>query len=175
MAFTTAQTVSNITVSDNGRKVYMLVSNSADIDGDLVRYNISANGLSGKKVVMEKVDSYTYYNDKFLTTLNDDREFVAISSDKITPISESNVESMYYVDGALYFLDDYRNNSGKLTVYKKGEKKVLAKKVSSFRPFDENRIAYISGYNQKKDYGTLYTCNKRGKAKQIDKKVKSIF
>lgn len=174
-AFTTGNDISSITVSDSGKYVYMLSGDNAEIDGDLIRYNISSSGLSKKKVVMKKVDSYTYYTDKLLTTLNDDREFMAVSSDKATLISENNVGSVYYIDGTLYFLDDYIDNSGNLTSYKKGKKKLLAGDVTTYRPFDENRIAYISDYDAKKDYGVLYTCNKNGKSKLVDKKVKSVF
>jgi len=175
VAFTTKKEVSSITVSDSGRYVYMLFGDNAEIDGDLIRYNISSAGFSGKKIVMKKVDSYTYYNDKLITTLNDDREFMAVSSDKASLISENNVGIIYYVDGILYFLDDYIDGSGNLTSYKKGEKTVLANDVTAYRPFDENRIAYISDYDAKKDYGVLYTCSKKGKSKLVDKKVKSVF
>lgn len=163
-------------VSENGKYLYCMQSEEYYGYGELVRYNIGSNGLSGEKVLLEDIMDYSCYSDDFIIAQNEDDELIGFINGKEQTITDESASDYEYYDGTLYFIDDYSGGSGDLVKYKNGKKETLAVDVYSFYIYDESKIAYIRDYSSSKNYGDLYTCNKNGgKETLIDTDVSQII
>ena len=162
-------------VSDDGKYLYCKkMSEDEDYVGDLVRFELGSSSLSKEKVILEDVEETYMFEDDYIVAEKDDGELVGFIKGKEVEITDENTADLWYDNGVLYFVDDYKNYSGELVSYKNGKKNVIVSDVCEFMVYDTNRIAYIGNYDDDDGYGELYVCNKKGKSTLIEEEVSSL-
>jgi len=90
-------------------------------------------------------------------------------------LSDSSIWKYNYVDGVLYFYDQYSSNNGigNLMRYENGKKEQIDIDVYDFVTRGPKNCYYIKDYSKNSSRGELYQ-NTGGKSKHIDSDVNFI-
>lgn len=175
VGFEVEEEIDSLTVSGDGKEMYVLFKKEEKEEGELIKYSIGSSKLSGKKVVADDVESFTLYDKDVMVVYDKDEEATLIKNGKKTSLGEE-IYAPIYEEGVLYYLRDYDNEdeSGDLAICENGKVDTIVNDVAAFQMFSDKKIAYISDYDTDDKYGELYICNKKGKGKLVDEEVSCI-
>lgn len=146
--------------------------------GTLNRYEITSSGLINKTKISDNVEIFSLYGD-MLVILND-TSIGIYENETYTRLADGPVQDdagkklPQYVNGALYYYEDYSNNlqMGNLMRYGNGKKDIIDIDVHEFVIHDE-ACYYIKDYSIGNKSGELYKYD--GGAQKIDSDVAYII
>ena len=136
--------------------------------------NLSCAGMHKEKV-HDDVKYYYLMEDGTVVVKFDEESLGIYQNNKFTELSDSSDGYFDYVDGVLFYFDQYssKNKSGTLMKYHNGKKQKIDIDVYEFVLRGTKNIYYIKDYSTKNSKGELYQF-KGGKSKLIDSDVYSI-
>lgn len=146
-------------ISLDGKYIYCIENGSDEAGKILTKYEIGSSSLKGRTVVTENVtDFFLDGSDSSAVIVFCDEKMGLFYEDKFTQLSEKSYREFFFVDGTLFFYDeyDYAKQSGKLCSFRYGKVTVIDTNVHSFRVRKYNAVSYIKNYNPKNGAGTLY-------------------
>lgn len=161
-----------IEVSLDGKFLYCLEDTDDNGRGTLVRYNISSRALKNKKELQAGVTDFAVDGtDSEVVVVFDGNRLGLCRNESYTQLSENSCSSFFYVDGSLFFYDDYNfdTQSGRLKLYRDGKTKLVDNNVHDFDVRNLKTVSYIKNYNPEFGFGDLYlkSGNKRGRKLDI--------
>ncbi len=163
-------------VSPDGKYLYCMEQTSGTDDDTLVRYEISAKELKNRTELKRGVTSYEIDGASTDVALIFDGVKLGIFKDnQYTHLSDNSCQEFFYVDGTLYFFDEYRPGmrSGTLMRFRDGEVKSVDTNVRSFSARNLKTVCYIRDYQG--TGGDLYVKTGNKKREKIDEDVKWLF
>lgn len=161
-----------IEISLDGKFLYCIEDVGNDGRGTLVRYTMSAKELKSRKELREGVTDFALDGaDSTIVMVFDGNKLGLSAGDTYTHLSDSSCHSFFYVDGTLYFFDDYdfASESGRLKTFRDGKIKLVDTSVHEFDARNLKTVAYIKHFNKEFGFGDLYlkSGNKRGRKQDI--------
>ena len=167
-----------IEISLDGKFLYCLETVGEDGRNALVRYTISSRELKNRTVLREGVTDFAVDGaDSSIVIVFDENKLGLCEGDTYTHLSDSSCHSFFYVDGTLFFYDEYnvQTESGKLQWFRDGKVKLVDVGVHAFDVRNLKTVTYIKHFNQEFGFGDLYLKSGNAKGKKIDICVRSII
>lgn len=167
-----------IEISLDGKFLYCVEDMDEDGRGTLVRYHLSARELKNRKELRESVTDFALDGaDATVVMVFDGNRLGFCSDETYTHLSNTSCHSFFYVDGTLFFFDDYDydSQSGRLKLFRDGKIKLIDAGVHEFDVRNLKTVSYIKHFNSEFGFGDLYLKNGRKKGKKVDICVRSIL
>ena len=146
-------------ISLDGKYIYCIEKEDKESDKVLTKYEIGSSSLKGRTVVTQEVtDFFLDGSDSSAVIVFCNEKMGLFCEDKFTELSQKSHREFFFVDGTLFFYDeyDYAKQSGKLCSFRYGKVTVIDTNVHSFKVRKYNAVSYIKNYNPKNGSGTLY-------------------
>lgn len=161
----------NIQISSDEKYFYCVEDSNSNYRGTLNRYTITDSGLTSKEKIYDDASGYNLIDDVVIVHSGDE-EMGIFDNGKYTHLSDSSNWRYQYVDGVLYFYDQYsyNNSVGNLMRYENGKKEQIDIDVHDFVIRGSKNCYYIKDYSKSSSRGELYQ-NTGGKSKHIDSDV----
>ena len=143
-----------------------------------MRYTMSAKELKSRKELREGVTDFALDGaDSAIVMVFDGNKLGLSAGDAYTHLSDSSCHSFFYVDGTLYFFDDYdfASESGRLKTFRNGKIKLVDTNVHEFDVRNLKTVAYIKHFNKEFGFGDLYLKNGNKRGRKQDICVRSIL
>ncbi len=153
-----------IIISLDARYVYCI-----EDYGSLVRYEISSKNLRGRKVIDKDVsDYYVDGSDSSVAIVFSGNRLGIFANDTYTHLSDNSCRDFFYVDGVLFYYDDYDYTlkTGILKTLRGSKSSVVDTGVKDFDVRNYNTVSYIKNYNPDMGVGNLYVKSGRVKKKE---------
>lgn len=167
-----------IEISLDKKFLYCIEDIGDDGRGTLVRYSLSAKELKNRKELCEGVTDFALDGaDATVVMVFDGNRLGMCFDETYTHLSDSSCHSFFYVDGTLFFFDDYDydSQSGRLKTFRDGKVKLVDTGVYKFDAINLKTVAYIKHFNQEFGIGDLYVKTGNKKGKKVDICVRSIL
>ncbi len=168
---------SQIEISLNGRYLYCIQNDQKDGKTLLVRYEIGTSSLKNKTKICENVTDFALDgSDSTAVIVFNNNEISFFCENKLLSLSENSCHDFFFVDGTLFFYDDYDylTKTGTLCSLRNGRVTVIDTNVHDFRVRRYDAVSYIRNYNPEYKTGTLYL--KEGKSiKRLDNRAIAII
>ena len=166
-----------IEISLDGKYIYFIDDIGDNGKGTLVRYSISPRELKGRTELKKDVTDFVLDgSDSEVTVIFDGGKMGICENEKYTHLSDLSCYKFFYVDGSLFFYDNFNNPSqtGQLKMYRDGKIKLIDSNVRDFDVRNYRTVSYIKNYNHQYDCGDLFV--KEGNQKRkIDFSVRKIL
>lgn len=161
----------NIQISSDEKYFYCVEDPNSNYRGTLNRYTITDSGLTSKEKIYDDASGYNLIDDVVIVHSGDE-EMGIFDNGKYTHLSDSLNWRYQYVDGVLYFYDQYSYNNGvgNLMRYENEKKEQIDIDVHDFVIRGSKNCYYIKDYSKSSSRGELYQ-NTGGKSKHIDSDV----
>ncbi len=167
-----------IEISLDGRYLYCIEQQNAEGKGILVRYSISQKELRHRTELCRGVTEFAVDGaDSSVALAYDGTKMGICQGDTYTPLSEHTNHDFFYVDGTLYYFDEYNETekSGTLMRFRDGKTKVVDRDVHTFDVRNLKNVAYIKRFDMELGVGELYVRNGNKKHEKIDICVRTIL
>ncbi len=142
----------------------------------LTKYEIGQSALKNRTEIMPGATDFALDGTDSSAVMVFCGDSLSIYYDEaLTHLSDSSCHEFFFVDGTLFYYDEYdtSSNSGKLMCIRNGKISLVDSNVSSFRVRRYNNVSYIKDVNPQTATGVL--CIKDGnKVKRIDSAVRAI-
>ncbi len=166
-----------IEISLDGKYIYCIEDIADDGKGTLVRYTISGRELKDRTELKKGVTDFVLDgSDSLVTAVFDGSKMGICEDEKYTHLSDITCHKFFYVDGTMFFYDNYNfpSQSGQLKTYRDGKIKLVDNNVYDFDVRNYRTVSYIKNYNHRYSCGDLYI--KEGNQKRkIDFSVRDIL
>lgn len=164
----------NIQISTDEKYFYCVEDPGTNYRGTLNRYTITDSGLSSKEKIYDDASGYNLVDDVVIVHSGNE-EMGIFDNGKYTHLSDSSNWKYKYVNGVLYFYDQYsyNNSAGNLMRYENGKKEQIDIDVHDFVIRGSKNCYYIKDYSKNSSKGELYQ-NTGSKPKYIDSDVSFI-
>lgn len=167
----------HIEISLDGKFIYCIENIKSNGKGTLVRYSVSGRELKDRKELRESVTDFALDgSDSTVTAIFDGAKMGICVGETYTHLSDNTCKKFYYVDGTLFFYDNYnfQTQAGQLKIFRDGKVKLIDNRVYDFDVRNYRTVSYIKDYNHDSGSGILYV--KEGNQKRkIDIGVKDIL
>jgi len=164
-------------ISLDAKYLYCIKSDEEDEKNTLIRYEVGATSLKNELKITKTVTDFALDgSDSSAVIVFNNNEISLFYEDDLIELSKNSYRDFFFVDGTLYYYDeyDYTKNSGTLKSVRNGKITVVDTNVHDFKVRKYNAVSYIKNYNQKTGSGTLYI--KEGKTvKRQDNYVTAII
>ncbi len=167
-----------VEISLDSRYLYCIEQQNAEGKGILVRYTISQKELRNRTELCRDVRDFAVDGaDSSVVLAYDGTKMGICQGDTYTPLSESTNHDFFYVDGTLYYFDEYNETekAGTLMRFRDGKTKVVDRDVHAFDVRNLKTVAYIKRFDMELGVGELYLKNGNKKHEKIDICVRSIL
>ena len=171
-----AEEIDAMDMSLDGKALYTLVIEDDDESGDVVKYKIGSDKLTGAEVVLQDAVTFSVYDNDAVFGRNDDEEVVGLVNGDEINLGE-DIYSYRYVDGEIYYITDYNDekDSGELVRYNGGDEVTICDDVYySYAIFGEDKIVYIQDYDGSEG-GELCISDSDGNAEVVDDEVTNFM
>lgn len=148
-----------IEISLDAKFLYCIEINESGTENILNRYEIGSSSLRGKTKISTNVTDFAIDgSDSLAVMVFCGNKFSFYYENKLTELSENSCRDFFFVDGTLFFFDEYDNvaKSGDLCTIRNGKVSVIDTNVHSFKVRKYNSVSYIKDYNPEDKTGTLY-------------------
>ena len=163
-------------ISLDGKYLYCIESEEDDAQRTLTRYEIGTSSLRNKTVVCNEVTDFALDgSDSSAVMVFNNNKLSLFYEDKLIELSQNSHRDFFFVDGTLFYYDEYEYNkgSGTLCSVRNGKITVIDTNVCDFNVRKYNAVSYIKKYSHKAKSGTLFI--KEGKSiKRQDNYVTAI-
>lgn len=168
-----ADDAKNITVSEDEKYLYCIEDVNSDYCGTLNRYSVSSSGIGSKKKIHDEASGYML-EDGAIIIYSDDNFGIFVNG-KYTSLADSYSGMHSYIDGVLYYYDQYSSSGeiGNLMRFKNGKKEQIDIDVHDFVIHGTKDCYYLKDYSIKSSRGELYRRSGK-KSKLIDSDVSYI-
>ena len=164
-------------ISLDAKYLYCIKSNEEDAKNVLTRYEIGTSSLRNERQISKNVTDFALDgSDSSAVIIFNNNEISLFYEDDLIELSKNSHREFFFVDGTLYYYDeyDYTKNSGTLKSVRNGKTTVVDTNVHDFKVRKYNAVSYIKNFNPKTGSGTLYI--KEGKnVKRQDNYVTAII
>lgn len=146
-------------ISLDGKYIYCIENGTQGTDKILTRYEIGTSSLKGRTEVTQSVtDFFLDGSDSSAVIVFCNEKMGLFYENEFTELSQKSHRDFFFVDGTLFFYDeyDYAKQSGKLCSVRNAKVTLIDTNVHSFKVRKYNAVSYIKNYNEKKGAGTLY-------------------
>lgn len=167
-----------IEISLDGKYLYCIEQIDENGKGTLVRYDISSRALKNRKEIHTGITDFALDGaDSQVAMAYDGAKMGICIGETYTHLSDSSNHEFFYVDGTLYFFDEYNEGaqSGTLKRFRDGKAKVIDYNVHSFDVRNLKTVAYIKNYNTELGFGDLYLKSGNRTKEKIDVCVRNIL
>ena len=166
-----------IDISLDGKYLYCIESTQNDSKGLLTRYDIGTNSLRNRKEILNDVTSFELDgSDSSAVMIFSGNNLNFYFDGKNTHLSEKSCHDFFFVDGTLFYFDDYDygTHTGTLKSIRNDKITTIDKNVYAFNVRRYDYVSYIKDFNPDLKTGTLYTYN-NGTVKRQDSHVATII
>lgn len=166
-----------IEISLDGNYLYCIEEKGEDGRGTLVRYSVTARALKNRTVLKDGVTDFALDGaDSSVVLAFDEERLGLVMGDTYTHLSDRSCHQFFYVDGTLYFYDDYdfETASGQLKYFRNGKIKLVDVNVHDFSARNLKTVVYIKQFDKENGMGTLYIKDGNKRSKRIDILVRKI-
>ncbi len=146
--------------------------------GTLMRYTIGNRGLRNAVVLKEGVTDFAIDSaDSSVVMVFDGNRLGICKGQTYTHLSDRSTRSYFYVDGTLFFYDDYSEETkvGVLKTYRDGRVRLVDIGVYDFDVHNLKTVAYIKNYDRSAGFGDLYLKSGSARGKRLDVCVRQIL
>lgn len=146
-------------ISLDGKYLYCIENNSDNSSSILNRYEISTDSLKNKTLLKSGVTDFAVDgSDSSAVLIFNGNRLSFHYENNLSELSESSCRDFFFVDGTLFFYDEYDQSkkSGTLCSIRNGKISVIDTNVFSFKIRKYNNVSYIKNYNPDLLSGTLY-------------------
>lgn len=167
-----------VEISLDGKFLYMIEEADDSGKGTLVRYELAAKRLRNRRELCQNITDFALDGaDSRVVIVFEDEKIGIVIGDTHTHLSDASTHDFFYVDGTLYFFDEYDEiaKSGKLKRFRDGKVKHVDNHVHAFDVRNLKTVAYIKNYNTEYGFGDLYVKTGNKKREKIDICVRSIL
>ena len=167
-----------IEISLDGKYIYCLEQQAENRLGTLVRYEFGAKELKNRKELCKNITDFALDGaDSRVVIVFEGEKMGIVVGDTHTHLSDSSIHDFFYVDGTLYFFDDYNTGSmsGTLKRFRDGKVKNVDVNVHAFDVRNLKTVAYIKNYNTELGVGDMYLKSGNKKREKVDICVRSIL
>lgn len=165
-------------ISLDKKYLYCIENKDHNGRGSLVRYQIGSRGLRDKTVLCKNVTDFAVDGaDSSAVVVFDGDKLGICMGNTYTHLSDSSCRDFFYVDGALFYFDEYdiHTKTGRLKSFREGKVKSLDMGVHAFSVRNIKNVVYIKHYNKEFGVGDLYVKNGNQRAKKLDICVSKIL
>jgi hypothetical protein len=163
-------------ISLDGKYIYC-IEEGEENSKKLIRYEVGTSSLKNKTVVREGVTDFALDgSDSAAVMVFNNNELSFYYDGKLTELSENSYRDFFFVDGTLFYYDDYdyQKSSGTLCSVRDGKITIIDTNVCDFNVRKYNAVSYVKKYSHKAKSGTLFI--KEGKTiKRQDNYVTTII
>ncbi len=164
-------------ISLDGKYLYC-VANDIDLGKNVLkRYEIGATSLKNELIIATDVTDFALDgSDSSAVIVFTHNEISLFFEEQLQKLSENSCRSFFFVDGTLFYYDDYDHvkQRGNLYSVRNGKTSLIDTKVHDFKVRKYNAVSYIKNYKPESGTGTLYI--KEGKTiKRQASYVKAII
>ncbi len=148
-----------IEISLDGKYLYCIENSSDNASFILNRYEIGTSSLKNKTLIKNDVTDFAIDgSDSTAALVFNGNNLSFYYENKLTELSENSCRDFFFVDGTLFFYDDYNHltKSGTLRSIRNGKISTIDTNVFSFKVRKYNNVSYIKNYNPDLLTGTLY-------------------
>ena len=166
-----------IDISLDGKYLYCIESSENETEGLLTRYELGANSLKNRTEICNNVTDFELDgSDSSAVMVFNNNSLSLYFGDTLTHLSDESCRDFFFVDGTLFYYDNYNHDtkSGTLKSIRNGKITTIDKNVYSFNVRKFNSVSYIKDYNPDLGTGTLYTYE-GGTTKRQDSHVATII
>jgi len=146
--------------------------------GNLVRYKVTPRELRDKVTLKLGVTDFKVDEiDSSVVAVFDENKFGICKDGAYTRLSDNSCKSFFYIDGSLFFYDDFdeKTNTGTLKTLRDGKVKMIDFGVYDFNVRNLGNVVYIKHYNTDYNVGDLYYRETNKRSRKIDICVRSIL
>lgn len=165
-------------ISYDGTYLYAIEQTDETGRGTLMRYTIGNRELRGATVLKEGVTDFAIDSADSSVVVVFDRDRLGICKGQTyTHLTDRTTRSYFYVDGTLFFYDDYSKERkvGVLKTYRDGRVRLVDVGVHDFDVQNLKTVAYIKNYDTSAGFGDLYLKKGTNRAKRLDVCVRQIL
>ena len=166
-----------IDISLDGKYLYCIESPNAESSGLLTRYDIGTNSLKNRIEICNNVTAFELDgSDSSAVIIFSGNSLSFYFDGKNTHLSDKSCHDFFFVDGTLFYFDnyDYSTHTGTLKTIRNNKITTIDKDVYAFNVRRYDYVSYIKDFNPDLKTGTLYTYN-NGTIKKQDSHVASII
>ncbi len=167
-----------IEISLDGKYLYYMEQPSENGPGTLVRYEFGGKELKNRKELCSPITDFALDGaDSRVVIAFDGNKMGIVMGDTYTHLSDTSIHDFFYVDGTLYFFDEYNETalSGTLKRFRDGKVKTVDTNVHAFDVRNLKTVAYIKNYNTEFGFGDMYLKTGNKKREKVDICVRSIL
>ncbi|MBR4874327.1 MAG: hypothetical protein IKU87_00685 [Clostridia bacterium] len=165
-------------ISRDRNFLYCIEDIDEDGRGSLVRYKITSKQLRDKVTLRVGVTDFEVDEiDSSVVVVFDQNKLGICKDGAYTHLSDNSCKSFFYVDGSLFFYDDFdkNTNTGTLKTLRDGKVKMIDFGVYDFNVRNLGNVVYIKHYNTDYNVGDLYYRQTNKRSRKIDICVRSIL
>lgn len=167
-----------IEISLDGTYLYCIEGKKNGETGTLVRYEMTGKTLKNRKVLQKNVTDFAVDGAKSdVAIVFAGNTMGVVMGDTYTHLSDNSTHDFFYVDGTLYYFDEYNEGtlSGTLKLFREGKVKTVDTNVHAFDVRNLKTVAYIRQYDTELGFGTLYVKTGNRAREKVDVCVRSIL
>lgn len=165
-------------ISYDGNFLYAIEQADETGRGNLKRYTIGNRGLRNAVVLKDGVTDFAIDSaDSSVVMVFDGNRLGICKGQTYTHLSDRSTRSYFYVDGTLFFYDDYSEETkvGVLKTYRDGRVRLVDIGVYDFDVHNLKTVAYIKNYDRSAGFGDLYLKKGANRGKRLDVCVRQIL
>ena len=148
-----------IEISLDGKYLYCIENTENETEKILTRYEISSSSLKNRQEISSTVtDFFLDGSDSSAVIVFNNNEISLFYENELTELSKNSHRDFFFVDGTLYYYEDYdyEKEQGTLCSVRNGKITVIDTHVFDFKVRKYNAVSYIKNYNPNTRAGTLY-------------------
>ena len=165
-------------ISYDGKYIYTIERTDETGRGTLNRYTIGNRGLKNATMLKEGVTDFAIDNtDSSVVMVFDGNRLGLCKGQTYTHLADNSCHTYFYVDGTLFFYDDYSEETkvGILKSYRSGRVQLVDIGVYDFDVHNLKTVAYIKNYDRSAGFGDLYLKKGKRRSKRLDVCVRQIL
>jgi len=167
-----------IEISLDGKFLYCMEHIGENGKGSLVRYEFGNKELRNRQELAKNITDFALDGADSRVVMVFDGARIGILQDRTyTHLSDSSNHDFFYVDGTLYFFDEYDETAqtGTLKRFRDGKIKTVDIHVHTFNVRNLKTVSYIKNYKAEFGFGDLYIKTGNRKREKVDICVRSIL
>ncbi len=148
-----------IEISLDGRYLYCIENDKENKVKSLNRYEIGTSALRNKTLITKNVADFSIDgSDSDAVLIFNGNSLSLYYENTLTQLSENSCRDFFFVDGTLFYYDDYdyAKQRGTLKSIRNGKIHTIDTNVLSFKVRKYNNVSYIKNYNSELPTGLLY-------------------
>lgn len=167
-----------VEITPDQKFLYCIENAGEDGRGTLVRYAIGTKSLKNRTVLRSGVTDFAVDGTASDVVMVFDGNKLGICvGDTYTHLSNSSCKTFFFVDGTLFFYNEYDfgTQSGQLKTFRDGKIKRIDYGVHQFDVRNLQTVTYIKRFNTEYGVGDLYVKDGNKKSRRIDVSVRRIL